>query len=79
MSHFWLSSESHKVRWIHFYDANVIPGSSNQYDDDYAIAHTDPNYNVRNIGGTTLDCIIWSLVDTYQSATSDFGFEHIRE
>ena len=46
VSHFWLSSESHKVRWIHFYDANVIPGSSNQYDDDYAIAHTDPNYNV---------------------------------
>lgn len=45
VSHFWLSSESHKVRWIHFYDANVIPGSSNQYDDDYAIAHTDPNYN----------------------------------
>ena len=30
------------------------------------------------IGGTTLDCIIWSLVDTYQSATFGFGFDNIR-
>ena len=30
------------------------------------------------IGGTTLDCIIWSLVDTHLSATSGFGFDHIR-
>ena len=29
-------------------------------------------------GGTTLDCIIWSLVDTHKSATSGFGFDHIR-
>ena len=28
--------------------------------------------------GTTLDCIIWSLVDTRKSATSGFGFDHIR-
>ena len=31
-----------------------------------------------DIGGTTLDCIIWSLVDTHVSATYGFGFDHIR-
>ena len=30
------------------------------------------------IGGTTLDCIIWKLVDTHQSATFGHGFNHIR-
>ena len=34
--------------------------------------------NFQSIGGTTLDCIIWSLVDTHESATSGFGFDHIR-
>ena len=29
-------------------------------------------------GGPTLDCIIWSLVDTHQSATFGLGFDHIR-
>ena len=29
------------------------------------------------IGGTTLDCIIWSLVDTHSSATFGFGLNHI--
>ena len=33
---------------------------------------------VMNIGGTTLDCIIWSLVETHQSVTFGFGFNHIR-
>ena len=27
-----------------------------------------------SIGGTTLNCIIWSLVDTHSSATFGFGF-----
>ena len=31
-----------------------------------------------DIGGTTLDCIIWSLVDTHKSAISGFWFDHIR-
>ena len=38
---------------------------------------TQQNLKV-NIGGTTLDCIIWSLVDKHQSATFGFGFNHIR-
>ena len=32
-----------------------------------------------SIGGTTLDCLIRSLVDTHKRTTaSDFGFDHIR-
>ena len=31
-----------------------------------------------NIGGTTLECIMWSLVGTHQSAAYGFGFDHIR-
>ena len=30
------------------------------------------------IGGPTLDCVIWFLVDTNSSATFGFGFNHIR-
>jgi len=44
VSHFWLASDSHFVRWIHFYDANVVPTSSNPYNSDYAIAHSDPGF-----------------------------------
>ena len=40
---------------------------------DPKILEIQPRY----IGGTTLDCIIWSLVDTHWSATFDFGFDHI--
>ena len=46
VSHFWLASDSHFVRWIHFYDANVVPTSSNPYNSDYAIAHSDPGFVV---------------------------------
>ena len=28
--------------------------------------------------GTTLDCIIWSLVDTHKSVTFGLGLNHIR-
>ena len=31
-----------------------------------------------NIGDTTLNCSIWSLVDTHSSAAFVFGFDHIR-
>ena len=31
----------------------------------------------KQIGGTTLDWIIWSLVDTHWSAAFGFGFNHI--
>ena len=31
-----------------------------------------------NIGGTTLECIIWLLVDTHKSATYGVGFDHLR-
>ena len=31
-----------------------------------------------NTGGATLDCIIWSLVDTHLSTTFGFGSNHIR-
>ena len=31
-----------------------------------------------SIGGTTLDCTIWLLVDIYKSATFGCGFDHIR-
>ena len=30
------------------------------------------------LGGTTLDCIIWSFVDTHKSVTIGFEFDHIR-
>lgn len=44
VSHFWLASDSHFIRWIHFYDANVVPTKSNPYNSDYAIAHSEPNF-----------------------------------
>lgn len=44
VSHFWLASENHAVRWIHFYDANIVPGSSNPYTSDFSIAHKNPNF-----------------------------------
>ena len=31
----------------------------------------------RTIGGTTLDCVIWSLIDAHSSAIFGFGFDHI--
>ena len=34
--------------------------------------------NKKTIGGTTLDCIIWLLVDTHYSATFGFGLNHIK-
>ena len=46
VSHFWLASDRHFVRWIHFYDANVVPTSSNPYNSDYAITHSDPSFVV---------------------------------
>ena len=34
--------------------------------------------SIRDIGGTTLDFIIWSLADTHWSATFGFRLNHIR-
>ncbi|CAG5096206.1 Oidioi.mRNA.OKI2018_I69.XSR.g14516.t1.cds [Oikopleura dioica] len=44
VTHFWLASTSHRVRWIHFYDANVIPSNSKSFQDDYAITHTNTDF-----------------------------------
>ena len=38
----------------------------------------EPVSFIQFIGGTTLDCIIKSLVGTHESATSGFEFNHIR-
>jgi len=44
VTHFWLASTTHRVRWIHFYDALVIPGNSKSFQDDYAVTHTNSNF-----------------------------------
>ena len=36
-----------------------------------------PNRKYKTYRGTTLDCIIWSLVDTHKSAASGFWFDTI--
>jgi hypothetical protein len=44
VTHFWLASETHSIRWIHFYDANVVPTNSAPYQSDYAICHTNSKF-----------------------------------
>lgn len=44
VTHFWLASESHSIRWIHFYDANMVPTNSNPYKNDYAVTHTNSRF-----------------------------------
>jgi len=46
VSHFWLRSSTHTIRWIHFYDANVVPTNSLPYKSDYAITHTNLEFQV---------------------------------
>lgn len=47
VTHFWLASETHSIRWIHFYDANVVPTNSAPYQSDYAISHTNSKFEVK--------------------------------
>ena len=50
------------TRWIHFYDANIIPTHSNGFNHDYAIAHTNPFY-------TGIDYV--NFIVMYENLVSD--------
>lgn len=45
VTHFWLSSNTHSIRWIHFYDANVVPEMSRSYHSDYAVSPEDSRFH----------------------------------
>ena len=46
--------------------------------DQPKVGNFESNLGKKVIGGSTLGCIIWALVDTHKSAASGFGFDLIR-
>ena len=77
--HYWI----HDVKWTGpNTQVALIPIEPNDdYNKRYATFNRNDLCNTDwpvSIGGTTLNCIIRSFLDTHLSATFGFGFDHIR-
>ena len=77
--HYWI----HDVEWTtatsQVAKTPIVPNAD--YNKRYAVFNRNDLCNTDwpvSIEGTTLNCIIRSLVDTHLSATFGFGFDHIR-